>query len=171
MATNKHVLSIYLKQNDPRASNFSKFWWQLFNMWATLEQLGYIVKQLFLNLLAQSIHAYLWASSPIWASETSIARTHERGVKPRRAFREARFACPNRRACSQAMLKDPTNRCIPESKFHSPKIQTPVSGICNPRHGIQNPRMSRILHGAKLLFLVCSFVCFKTSPLMFSLCL
>ena len=33
----------------------------------------------------------LRASSPIWASETSLART-----------REARFACPNRRACSQA---------------------------------------------------------------------
>ena len=37
--TNKHVLSIYLKQNDSRASNFSKFWGQLFDIWATLEQL------------------------------------------------------------------------------------------------------------------------------------
>ena len=34
----------------------------------------------------------LRASSPVWASETGLART-----------REARFACPNRRACSQAM--------------------------------------------------------------------
>ena len=34
----------------------------------------------------------LRASSPIWASETSLARS-----------REARFACPNRRACSQAI--------------------------------------------------------------------
>ena len=33
----------------------------------------------------------LRASSPIWASETSLART--------------RFACPNRRACSQAIDK------------------------------------------------------------------
>ena len=34
----------------------------------------------------------LRASSPIWASEKGLART-----------REALFACPNRRACSQAM--------------------------------------------------------------------
>ena len=34
------------------------------------------------------------ASSPIWASEASLAKT-----------REARFACPNRRACSQASFK------------------------------------------------------------------
>ena len=40
----------------------------------------------------------LRASSPIWASKTSLARTRERAAKPR----EARFACPNRRACSQA---------------------------------------------------------------------
>ena len=37
--TNKHVLSIYLKQNNSRASNFSKFCWQLFDIWATLEHL------------------------------------------------------------------------------------------------------------------------------------
>ena len=63
MATNKpeHVLSIYLKQNDSRGSNFSKFWWQLFDIWATLDQLLGTVKQLFLNLLAQSIHAYTGA--------------------------------------------------------------------------------------------------------------
>ena len=55
----KHVLSIYLKQNDSREqckqllvatfgylSNFSR---------ATF---GYIVKQLSLNLLAQCVHAY-----------------------------------------------------------------------------------------------------------------
>ena len=39
----------------------------------------------------------LRASSPIWASETSLARTRERATKPRGAgSREARFACPNR---------------------------------------------------------------------------
>ena len=37
----------------------------------------------------------LRASSPIWASEASLARTRERGT-------EARFTRPNRRACSQA---------------------------------------------------------------------
>ena len=37
----------------------------------------------------------LRASSRIWASEASLARTLAR-------FHEARFACPNRRACSQA---------------------------------------------------------------------
>ena len=56
----------------------------------------------------------LRASSPIWASETSLARTRERAAKPRGAeerspslarSREARFACPNRRACSQANVE------------------------------------------------------------------
>ena len=37
----------------------------------------------------------LRASSPIWASEASLAKTRERGA-------EARFTRPNRRACSQA---------------------------------------------------------------------
>ena len=37
----------------------------------------------------------LRASSPIWASETSLARTREQAGKPR-------GACSNRRACSQA---------------------------------------------------------------------
>ena len=47
----------------------------------------------------------LRASSPVWASETGLARMRERAAKPRGALarsREARFACPNRRACSQA---------------------------------------------------------------------
>ena len=48
----------------------------------------------------------LRASSPIWASDTRLARTRKRAAKLRGAgqasSREARFACPNRRACSQA---------------------------------------------------------------------
>ena len=49
----------------------------------------------------------MWASSPIWASEASLARMRERVAKPRGApllarSREARFAHPNRRTCSQA---------------------------------------------------------------------
>ena len=41
--------------------------------------------------------------SPIWASETSLARTREAARGPSLArSRAARFACPNRRACSQA---------------------------------------------------------------------
>ena len=56
----------------------------------------------------------LRASSPIWASEASLARTRERAVKPGAGegkrnpgptlarSREAHFACANRRACSQA---------------------------------------------------------------------
>ena len=43
----------------------------------------------------------LRASSPIWASETSLARTRGPSLEH---SREARFACPNRRACSQAKL-------------------------------------------------------------------
>ena len=38
----------------------------------------------------------LRASSPIWASEASLARTRER---------ETRFTRPNRRACSQAIVQ------------------------------------------------------------------
>ena len=60
----------------------------------------------------------LRASSPVWASETGLARTRERAAGTfsrclradvsyflcytRASSREARFACPNRRACSQA---------------------------------------------------------------------
>ena len=48
----------------------------------------------------------LRASSPIWASEASLARTRERAAKKRgqrkARSREARFVRPNRRACSQA---------------------------------------------------------------------
>ena len=60
----------------------------------------------------------LRASSPIWASDPSLARTRERAAKPRGAEEsspflgpslarswEARFARPNRRACSQARKK------------------------------------------------------------------
>ena len=61
----------------------------------------------------------LRASSPIWASETSLARTRERAAKPQGAeerflvpslarSREARFACLNRRTCSQAISSPPT---------------------------------------------------------------
>lgn len=59
MATDKHVLSIYLKQNDTREQatflNFVATFRYLSNFRAAF---GYIVKQLLLNLLAQSIHAY-----------------------------------------------------------------------------------------------------------------
>ena len=58
------------------------------------------------------------ARSPIWANEEGLARTRERAAKQRGAgergnpflspslarFREAHFACPNRRACSQASV-------------------------------------------------------------------
>ena len=56
----------------------------------------------------------LRASSPIWASEASLTRARERAAKPGAGegkrnpgpslerSREAHFACPNRRACSQA---------------------------------------------------------------------
>ena len=71
--------------------------------------------------LNSAVHRSLRASSPIWASKTSLARTREGAAKPRgtprsrvlarlaslaHSFtrsREALFACPNRRACSQAI--------------------------------------------------------------------
>ena len=59
--------------------------------------------------LAKSLTGHsLRASPPIWASKASRAGTRERAAKPRGAgdslarSREARFACPNTRACSQA---------------------------------------------------------------------
>ena len=44
----------------------------------------------------------LRASSPIWASEASLARTRERGSRSLARSRETCFTRPNRRACSQA---------------------------------------------------------------------
>ena len=49
------------------------------------------------------VNRSLRASSPIWASEASRAKTRERAAKPLVRSRETRFACPNRGACSQAM--------------------------------------------------------------------
>ena len=52
------------------------------------------------NLVIFSEALSLRASSPLWASEASLARTR---LGPSLArSREAHFACPNRRACSQA---------------------------------------------------------------------
>ena len=59
----------------------------------------------------------LRASSAVWASEVSLARTRERGAEERRVLcpsrlrrslarsRETRFTRPNRRACSQAIRR------------------------------------------------------------------
>ena len=56
----------------------------------------------YVNRIADSLRA----SSSIWASEASLAKTRERAAKPRgpslACSRKARFACSNRRAFSQA---------------------------------------------------------------------
>ena len=52
--------------------------------------------QLLLSGFTHTQNASLRASSPIWASEASLARTCERGS------RETHFTRRNRRACSQA---------------------------------------------------------------------
>ena len=44
----------------------------------------------------------LRASSPLWANEASLARTRERAAPSLARSREAHFAYPKRRACSQA---------------------------------------------------------------------
>ena len=65
----------------------------------------------------------LRASSPIWASEASLARTRERGApflcpsRLRRSLarsRETSFTRPNRRACSQAgtFQRERTTTCL-----------------------------------------------------------
>ena len=64
-----------------------------------------------MNVPGISVCISLRASSPIWASEASLARTRERGAErppplaasPLARSRETRFTRPNRRACSQAM--------------------------------------------------------------------
>ena len=66
------VLSICLKQNNSReqatflnvGGNFLIF--EQLYVWTTF---GYIVKQLFLNLLAQFIHAYRW---PHWWQKFAV---------------------------------------------------------------------------------------------------
>ena len=71
----------------------------------------------------------LQASSPIWASEASLARTHERAreAEERRACNDlgpslarSREARPNRRACSQAM---------PESHQAFEVAEVQISGL------------------------------------------
>ena len=62
-----------------------------------------------LALNVPHVSSSLRASSPIWASEASLARTRERGAaysRLRRSLarsRENRFTRPNRRSCSQDM--------------------------------------------------------------------
>ena len=59
------------------------------------------------RLLRVKMTSSMRASSPIWPSEASLARTREQVAKPQEApslarSREARFAHPDSRACSQA---------------------------------------------------------------------
>jgi len=84
----------------------------------------------------------LRASSPIWASEVSLARTRERGAEARASpsqlrrslarSRETPFARPNRRACSQAkggalnctyaitlIIRTASRRYVPHYALHS----------------------------------------------------
>ena len=119
--TNKHVLSIYLKQNDSRASNFSKFWWQLFDIWATF---GYIVKQLFLNLLAQSIHAYWWR-------ETGEALFSSRAAAL--VSRVRRLRCSRARALLSLNLKKKTDCSQSINKIGWPRSGSPICliNLCN----------------------------------------
>ena len=66
-----------------------------------------ISKDVLLKNEVRRAYYHTWEER-IWASEASRPRTRERAVKPRgpgpslARSREARFACPNRRACSQA---------------------------------------------------------------------
>ena len=78
----------------------------------------------------------LRASSHIWASETSLARTRERAARAsgssERRSREARFACPNRRACSQATPR--IHRCagileMPGSQAHRERLRVTAPSV------------------------------------------
>ena len=71
------------------------------------------VHHAFLYISLPSLHFCennLRASSPIWASEASLARTRERARNregPARAVSRGSLRYPNRRACSQATVKMP----------------------------------------------------------------
>ena len=62
-----------------------------------------MIQRNLVHLLNVAIREYrsLQASSSIWASEASLARTRERGASP--LARETCFTRPNRRTCSQVM--------------------------------------------------------------------
>ena len=62
-----------------------------------------MIQRNLVHLLNVAIREYRspQASSSIWASEASLARTRERGASP--LARETCFTRPNRRACSQVM--------------------------------------------------------------------
>ena len=72
------------------------------------------------KLLFSGPSGNLRVSSPIWASEASLARTRERAAK---RSGEAHFAYPNRRACWQAILQ--ANHC---KEFRISKLaQCPIA--------------------------------------------
>ena len=52
----------------------------------------------------------LRASSPIWGSEASLAKTRERAAKPRGGRGEARFACPNKESLLAGYVLNQSNR-------------------------------------------------------------
>ena len=71
-----------------------------------------------------SLKLSLRASSPIWASEASLARS-----------RETRFTRPNRRACSQAKLQSDKRRFLCfvslRSRHKSHELLCTESGLFN----------------------------------------
>ena len=62
--------------------------------------------------LNSAVHRSLRASSPIWASETSLARTREGAAKPRGAFRSRVLA----RLSSLAQIGELARRLYPPDK-------------------------------------------------------
>ena len=73
-----------------------------------VEEFVRVVNMLFIIVTSAKVESYklgtsLRASSPIWASEASLARTRPTRLRRSLALsRETRFTRPNRRACSKA---------------------------------------------------------------------
>ena len=69
----------------------------------------------------------LRASSPIWASEASLTRTHERGAEERRACNDLYNFHPPPLAAS------PLARAFSRDLFHSPKQESLLAGYLKIR--------------------------------------
>ena len=101
----------------------------------------------------------LRASSPIWASEANLARTRERAAKSRGAgerpflgplararSREAHFAYPNRRACSQAKNVDDTELIL-RHNFNLNAGNTKIVPVTNnTKATIERNKIGKLTH-------------------------
>ena len=78
---------------------------------------------LVLTWMSSNMADSLRASSPIWASEASLARTRERGAEESRAPRKPRDS-----AKRLPLAASPRARAFSRDLFHSPKQESLLAG-------------------------------------------